>query len=220
MQYNGKDNTKDNGTKWRKTNKTIQKIPKIIKYGIILFLIIELIFWGVLLKQQLIMQTKSTKLGLEDVGELVTQTCYVTVVQDTKVNRDFFNLFDVPFTESRQIFSYDIEVDASVNFSEISYHESGENEITIKLPHAKIYKSSLNLFSFKEYLDATSWFSRVKLENQNEALKSMEEQAVADAKANGILEEADKNAQMLISGLVKSNPNYKDYKINYEYIGG
>ena len=124
-------------------------------------------------------------------------------------------------TESRQIFSYDVEVDASVNFSEITYVANDENsEITIKLPHAKIYKSTLNLFSFKKYLDSESLFSRIDLEKQNEALKAMEEQAINDAKANGILEAADKNAQTLINWVtLKDNDKYKEYNITYEYIG-
>ena len=48
----------------------------------------------------------------------------------------------------------------------------------------------------------------------------MEEQAINDAKANGILEAADKNAQTLINGFIKSNDKYKEYNIIYEYIGG
>ena len=46
------------------------------------------------------------------------------------------------------------------------------------------------------------------------------EQAIEDAKANGILESADENAKTLIEGLIKSNNEYKEYKVNYEYIGG
>ena len=51
---------------------------------------------------------KITKLGFENVGQLVTQTAYLTVVKDNKKNIDFFNLFKIPFTETRKIFSYDI----------------------------------------------------------------------------------------------------------------
>ena len=210
--------------KRRKLNfvkKCIMKIPKVLKYIVIILILAACVYIGTTLKSSFTSKTKTTKLGLEDVGELVTQTCYVTVVEDSKVNRDFFSLFDIPFTESRQIFSYDVEVDASVNFAEITYiPRDDNNEIIIKLPHAKIYKSTLNLFSLKIYLDSESLFSRINLEKQNEALKAIEEQAVADAKANGIIEAADKNAKTLISGLIKGNDKYKDYTIVYEYIGG
>ncbi len=213
------DNNEKN--KWSKIKNFFKNTSKLLKYIIILMLLIVFFYLGGIFKTAFTTKTKTTKLGLEDVGELVTQTCYVTVIEDTKNNRELFNLFDIPFTESRQIFSYDVEVDASVNFSEITYDANDENsEITIKLPHAKIYKSTLNLFSFKKYLDSESLFSRIDLEKQNEALKAMEEQAVNDAKANGIIEAADRNAQTLINGFIKSNDKYKEYKISYEYIGG
>lgn len=196
-----------------------KKLPKLFKTIIIIIIIFACVYFGIMLKSNFLTETKSTKFGLEDIGELVTQTCYVTVVNDSKENRDFFNLFDVPFTESRQIFSYDVEVDASLDFSNISYTPNEEKmEILIKLPHAKIYKSTLNLFSLKVYLDSESWFSRINLEKQNDALKAIEEQAVIDAKANGIIEAADKNAKTLIEGLIKGNDKYKDYKVIYEYI--
>lgn len=221
MDNNQNNNLKSKKTKWSMAKSCLKKIPKILKYISILIVLFGVFYLGILFKSSFTSQTKTTKLGLEDVGELVTQTCYVTVIEDTKTNRDFFKLFDIPFTESRQIFSYDVEVDASVNFSEIMYTTNDENsEITIKLPHAKIYKSTLNLFSFKKYLDSESLFSRIDLEKQNEALKAMEEQAINDAKANGVLEAADKNAKTLISGFIKSNDKYKEYNVIYEYIGG
>lgn len=165
--------------------------------------------------------TKTTKLGFEDVGELVTQTCYVTVLEDSKVNRDFFNLFVIPFTESRQIFSYDFEVDASINFSEITYDVvKEEKKIVITVPNAKIYKTRMNTKSLKVYLDTDNLFSRIDLNKHNDVLKVMEKQATEDCKANNILDAANQNAQTLISGFVKSNNDYKDYNIIYKFKGG
>lgn len=212
---------KNKETKWSKFKKFFSKIPKIIK---IIFAVLVLggIFWlGIIFSSVYTSQTKTTKLGLEDVGELVTQTGYLTIIQDNKEHRELFNLFQIPFTESRQIFSYDIEIDASVDFSKISYEPNDEKqEIVIKLPHAKIYKATLNTESLKVYLDDESLFSRIDLNEHNKALETMKEQGIKDAEANGILEAGDENAKRLIEGLIKSNDLYKDYKIIYEYIGG
>ena len=135
------------------------------------------------------------------------------------VTLQFLKLFNIPFTESRQIFSYDIEVDASVDFAKISYDIDEEKcEIVVKVPHAKIYKATLKTDSFKEYLDSESLFSRIDLKEQNEALKTMEEQAVKDAEANGLLDAADNNAKKLIEGMIKSESKYKEYKVIYNYI--
>ena len=213
---NGKENIEKREKKFK-----ITALPKIAKKIILVVCICIVFFLGIKFGPVFTSQTKTTKLGLEDVGELVTQTGYLTVVQDNKENRSFFQLFDIPFTESRQIFSYDVEVDASVDFSQITYTaDNKKGEITIKLPHAKIYKATLNPDSLKVYLDSESLFSRIDLSEHNDALKTMQEQAVKDAEANGILDSADENAKTLIEGLIKSNNEYKEYKVNYEYIGG
>ncbi len=198
------------------------KIPKGVKKVIVIVILIAIIFLAVIMSKSVIKsQTKTTKLGLENVGELVTQTGYLTVIQDSKESRDFFNLFEIPFTESRQIFSYDIEIDASVDFSQISQIADDKNkEIKVKLPHAKIYKATLNPDSLKVYLDSESLFSRIDLTEHNEAIKTMQEQAIQDARANGILEAADTNAKRLIEGFIKMDSKYKEYKVTYEYIGG
>lgn len=214
------NNVKKEG-KFKKVLKGFKGIPKIVKWIIFIVMGLVVFYLGIMFSDVYSSQTKTTKLGFEDVGELVTQTGYLTVIKDNEEHREFFKLFKLPFTESRQIFSYDIEVDASVDFAKISYAENEKKqEITIKLPHAQIYKATLKTDSFKVYLDSESLFSRIDLTEQNEALKTMEEQAIKDAEANGILKAADENAKKLIEGLIKTNSKYKQYKIIYEYIGG
>lgn len=189
-------------------------------FGILILVGVFVVFYlGVRMSSNFKTQEKTTKLGLEDVGELVTQTCYTTVLEDSKNNRDFFKLFDIPFTESRQIFSYDFEVDASVDFAAIKYSVDDEKqEIKVVLPHAKVYKTTLNPKSFKVYLDSESLFSRIDLEKHNKAVKKMEEQATKDCVSNNILDAADSNAQKLLEGFIKGNLTYKEYKIIYEYV--
>lgn len=221
MENEVKDGLKNEVKKENKLKKKILGLPKVVKKIIIVIGVLVIFYLGIKFGPVFTAQTKTTKLGLEDVGELVTQTGYLTVVQDNKENRSFFQLFDIPFTESRQIFSYDVEVDASVDFSQITYTaDNKKGEITIKLPHAKIYKATLNPDSLKVYLDSESLFSRIDLSEHNDALKTMQEQAIKDAEANGILDSADENAKTLIESFIKSNNEYKDYNVNYEYIGG
>ena len=72
---------------------------------------------------------KVTDLGLKDMSELVTQTCTVTVIQDSKKNLTFFKDYKIPLTESRQIFSYDFDVDASIKFNKITFDVDNKNSI-------------------------------------------------------------------------------------------
>lgn len=205
--------------KEKKTKRFIKAVPIVIKIVVVIAILLGVFYLGNACSSVINLQTKSTKFGLKDVGELVTQTAYITVVTDNKENKELFNKFEIPFTESRQIFSYDVEVDVSVDFSEISYTVDSENkEIKVSLPHSKIYKTTLNTDSLKVYLDTESLFSRIDLKEHNDALNAIKEQAATDAKANGTLEAGDNNAKRLVESFIKENSRYKDYSFSYEYI--
>ena len=196
-------------------------LKKLIIIVVIVLVLIGILFLGFKYSENFTHQEKTTKLGLENVGILVTQTCYTTVVEDSKVNRDFFKLFEIPFTESRQIFSYDIEVDAAMDFEKIKYNvNSGDKIINVKVPHIMIYKTNLKQDSLKVYLDSESLFSRINLDKHNEAIAKMKETAINDCKANNLLEAALDNAERIIEGFFKTNETYQDYNVVFEFIDG
>lgn len=198
----------------------IKHCPKFIKRGIMLLLAIGIFILGV--KYSSVFTTKTEALGIEfkNVGELVTQSAYVKVLKDSAFNRKLFEKFDIPFTESRMLFTYNIQVDASINFEEISIKSIDEEnkKIIITLPHSKIYNSTLDLNSFKKYIDSESWFSRIDSEKYNETLKDVKKEGEQDAIDNGLLTKADENGKILIESFIKSNEKYKDYNIEYQYI--
>ena len=161
---------------------------------------------------------KVTDLGLKDMSELVTQTCTVTVIQDSKKNLTFFKDHKIPLTESRQIFSYDFDVDASIKFNKITFDVDNKNKIiTFNLPHANVYKTTIILDSFNSYYESDSLFTEIDLSENNDAKKQMAIEAEEKCIKNKLLENADKNAEELLKGLVKSNLKIKDYKVLFKY---
>jgi len=192
---------------------------KLFFYVIATIVLVLVFFMGIKFSKEFHTQEKTTKFGLENVGELVTQTCHTTVIEDSKVNREFFNLFEIPFTESRQIFSYDFEIDASINFDdlEISKIDDRNKIIIVTIPHSKIYKITLNPESLKVYLDSESLFSRIDLISHNAAVLKMQEQAKNDCVANNLLTSSDNNARVLISSIINGNDKYKNYKVEFIY---
>ena len=161
---------------------------------------------------------KVTDLGLKDMSELVTQTCTVTVIQDSKKNLTFFLDYKIPLTESRQIFSYDFDVDASIKFNKITFDVDNKNKIiTFNLPHANVYKTTIILDSFNSYYESDSLFTEIGLSENNDAKKQMAIEAEEKCIKNKLLENADKNAEELLKGLVKSNSKIKDYKVLFKY---
>ena len=161
---------------------------------------------------------KVTDLGLKDMSELVTQTCTVTVIQDSKKNLTFFKDHKIPLTESRQIFSYDFDVDASIKFNKITFDVDNKNKtITFNLPHANVYKTTIILDSFNSYYESDSLFTEIDLSENNDAKKQMAIDAEEKCIKNKLLENADKNAEELLKGLVKSKSKIKDYKVLFKY---
>ena len=161
---------------------------------------------------------KVTDLGLKDMSELVTQTCTVTVIQDSKKNLTFFKDHKIPLTESRQIFSYDFDVDASIKFNKITFDVDNKNKIiTFNLPHANVYKTTIILDSFNSYYESDSLFTEIDLSENNDAKKQMAIYAEEKCIKNKLLENADKNAEELLKGLVKSNSKIKNYKVLFKY---
>ena len=199
-------------------NKNKTKLP-LVKI-IIIIVIAAILFGGGIFGISNIFksQEKVLKLGLKDVGELVTQTCHTVVLEDTEESKYIFDI-EIPFTKSRQIFSYDFDVDASINFSEIDIEEINdtEKEIKVRVPHAKVYKVILVPDSFKSYLDSDGLFTRIDLTEHNEALIRMEEAAKNQCLASNLLDHADENAQRLISAMIKSENKYEKYTIVYNY---
>ena len=157
------------------------------------------------------------ELGLKDMGELVTQSCNAKVLENTSVNRELFGIV-FPFTESRQIYSYVINVNASINFEEIDYEIKKDlKEIEIIMPHAKIMEANLDENSFQKYLDSESLFSRIPLEKQNTVRLAMIDRGRNECINNKILEKADSNGEKIIENFIKANKEYKDYKVVFNY---
>lgn len=156
---------------------------------------------------------KSTKLGFEDIGELVTQAAYCTQVQTTGGNRKLFGM-DIPFTESKCIFSYDVILKAGVDFSEVKWKVKGST-IEVTVPPAKVLSAEIDLDSFQIYHEAESIFRKITMEDTNEALTNLEAEATQTATANGLLDLAQKNAENILTSFFSQAYDTSEYKLQF-----
>ena len=224
-----KTEIKDESKKGKKLrdSKLLKWFYKLLKIVLLIAIVIGTFIIGVKYSDSFMHKGYSQEIGFKDVGELVTQTAYIRRLEDSKNDRKLFEdsilpTIKVPFTESRLIFSYIIQVDAAINFKEINVKKIDEENriIYLELPHARIIKSTPDVNSFQLHLDDESLFSRINGEERNELLKKMTMEAEEEAKANGIIENADNNGKDLIENFIKGIERYKDYNIEYEYVKG
>ena len=185
-----------------------QKAVKII----LIIAVIVILFIGV--SRYFLTDSRTTKLGFEDIGELATQTAYCTEVNVTEAARELFGM-TIPFTQSKYIYSYDIQIKAGLDFEEIEWEVNGST-IEVRLPETKILSSEIDLDSFKVYLEDESIYREITLEENNEALKSMKQSAEDDAVANGLLENARSNAETILTGFFGNVYDMDEYEIVFK----
>ncbi len=157
----------------------------------------------------------TTKLKFENIGELATQSAYTTEVQVISDSQNLFGV-EIPFTQSKQIYSYNVNIKAGYDFTKVTYDVDDENKvITITLPEVQTLSTELDTDSFKVYHEQTSAFTHIDLETQNSATKQMCERAEKDAIENGLYENAEKNAELVLKGFVSSAYDLEEYTLKF-----
>ena len=196
-------------------NKVAKRKKSIVKAKLIALIAVIVIALGAGLYfgKSLSSESRITKLGFEDMGELATQAAYCTMVEDTEAARDLFGV-EIPFTQSRLIYSYDVIVRAGLDFEQIEWSVDDPNKvIEVKLPEIKVLNSELGTESFKLYLEDESIFRRISMEENNDSMIEMAENARRQAVGNGLLDEARANAEAILRSFFAGVYDLEKYEI-------
>lgn len=146
--------------------------------------------------------TTVTEFHLDDIGELATQSATETIVHTSKETREIWGI-SLPFTTSEFIYSYDFIVKAGYDFTGITATVDNENKtVTVKLPECKILSNELVPNSFNLYLEDESIFNNISLEENNDAIESMRNEAEEKAISQGIYDNAEENAKLLLESFI------------------
>lgn len=159
-------------------------------------------------------ESKTTKLGFEDIGEFATQSAYCTEVSATANARKLFG-HNLPFTQSNIVFSYDVVIKAGYDFSAITW-DVHDTTITVKLPEVKVLSCEVKEDSFKKYVEDESIFTPFTLDDNNNSMKALKETAQTDAIANGLYENARSNAETMLTTFFSSAYDMDQYTIEFQ----
>ena len=129
----------------------------------------------------------------------------------TEGSRNLFGI-TIPFTQSKYIYSYDVTIKAGFDFGEIQWELNGHT-IEVRLPQAEVLSTEIDLDSLKVYHEEESIFRQITLEENNEALETLKQDAQDNAVANGLLDNARENAQTILRGFFASAYDPEDYDI-------
>lgn len=190
--------------------------PKLL----ILFILVVAIavggpFFWLAIRDNLSIYSATSKLGFEDIGEMATQSAYCTEISMTEADRELFGI-SIPFTQSKYIYSYDVEIKAGYDFGKIQWSVDEETKtIEVKLPEAQILSNEIDLDSFKVYYEKESIFRPITLEENNTAMKELQETAEKDAIENGLLENARTNAETILKVFFAKGFDLEKYEIHF-----
>lgn len=205
-------NRKEKKTKNSKVSRFVSRnFGTILKLALLIAIVAAI---GVGVRVINVSESKTTKIGFEDIGEMATQSAYCTEVNVTEDAKELYGM-RIPFTQSKYIYSYDIVIKAGYDFNEIEWKEKNKT-IEVKLPEAKVLSNELDVDSFKVYHEEESIFSKITLEENNDAVKKMKLNAQENAIANGLLENARSNAETMLTGFFADEYDLDEYKIVFK----
>ena len=205
-------NRKEKKTKNSKVSRFVSRnFGTILKLAILIAIVAAI---GVGVRVINVSESKTTKIGFEDIGEMATQSAYCTEVNVTEDAKELYGM-RIPFTQSKYIYSYDIVIKAGYDFNEIEWKEKNKT-IEVKLPEAKVLSNELDMDSFKVYHEEESIFSKITLEENNDAVKKMKLNAQENAIANGLLDNARSNAETMLTGFFADEYDLDEYKIVFK----
>lgn len=183
--------------------------------GLIIVIAVTTIALGI--GSRLVSKQKATDMALKDIGELNTQVAYITIVKNIEDPRILFGV-EIPFTKSQFIFSYDFEIKAGFEVENIKPVKNDiAKTLTFKLPKARILNSAIILDSHEVFLNDESIFSQYEIDENNKVLIEMEKEAEKKALENGLLAEAENNAQTLLTSLFANQCDPEEYKYIFKF---
>ena len=102
--------------------------------------------------------------------------------------------------------TYNAEVTAGIDVKKIDVTVNDDTKtVKIKLPKAEIYSVKVDPGTIQYHDEKIALFNINEKEDSDKAEKMAEKDAMEQARKCGLLENADKNAEVLLKGLLEGN---------------
>ena len=130
--------------------------------------------------------------------------------------KDFIKVLNinVPLTEKSFLLKYNGYIKAGVDFEDMKVEVSGK-DVHISLPRAKILDTLIDEKSIKVYNESMNAFNPLTITDYNKAILKEKDTMINDAIAQGILKDASKQADMVITSIMK-DMGFENIKITQE----
>lgn len=130
--------------------------------------------------------------------------------------KDFMKILkiNVPLTEKSFLLKYNGYIKAGVDFENMKVEVSGK-DVHISLPRAKILDTMIDEKSIKVYNESMNAFNPLTITDYNKAIVKEKDSMVNDAISQGILKDATKQAEVVLTSIMK-DMGFENIKITQE----
>jgi hypothetical protein len=130
--------------------------------------------------------------------------------------KDFVKILkiNVPLTEKSFLLKYNGYIKAGVDFENMKVEVSGK-DVHISLPRARILDTMIDEKSIKVYNESMNAFNPLTIADYNKAIVKEKDTMVNDAISQGILKDASKQAEVVLTSIMK-DMGFENIKITQE----
>lgn len=193
------------------------RVKKFLTIGIILLIALGLsfLFGSIYKSKEMTPEISSTliKNKIVSAKELTTLKYHYTNMGQFE-NQNTFYGYKVPFTSKKFIVSYDGTIHAGIDLDKLNVAVN-DKKITVTIPKAQILSHEIDEDSLKVFDERESIFNRIDIEDYNNFSKDQKKEVEDKAVQNGLLKEAEEEAEKAIYSLLSTDTVLKDYEINF-----
>ena len=154
--------------------------------------------------------------GLTNMGFLITSKYYFT---DTTTTSKVTSIGSITlgFTKANMIVKYSGYVPAGIDFTKVTVSVDDDSKtITVTIPEAELQDVVIDHDSFELLDEDKNIFNKFEVSDLNDSLVELEESNLERAEELGILEEANSNAELIITNFVNSITEGTGYKLSIQ----
>jgi len=154
--------------------------------------------------------------GLTNMGFLITSKYYFT---DTTTTSKVTSIGSITlgFTKANMIVKYSGYVPAGIDFTKVTVSVDDDSKtITVTIPEAELQDVVIDHDSFELLDEDKNIFNKFEVSDLNDSLVELEESNLERAEELGILEEANSNAELIITNFVNSITDGTGYKLSIQ----
>lgn len=156
---------------------------------------------------------ETIRYSMANIGKLCTAEYSYTHVERVDSTKEIYG-FDIPFTSTKFIYSYDGNVMAGLDFTKIEiYKDDKIKRITVKLPDVEIMSSEVYQDSFQLYDEKNSIFNPIGVTGVADSFANLKNSEVQKAIDKGLLDRARENAIVLVENFMHGSYDIRGYDI-------